>query len=111
MNKLNCCSLTNILFELFNILHQFMYLKYKDRSKSSKPHPEEVRETRLFFIVLQYNPPTHTHTPDIDPLGPAMLKHYNPIPGEDGIQILQKLLHSTQDLIIVSKMVGFEFRK
>ena len=44
-----------------------------------------------------------------------MLKHCNPITEEDGILVLQKLLHSKYDLIIVYKLadtqVGFEFRK
>lgn len=37
-------------------------------------------------------------------LGPMMLKHCNPIP-EGGILVPLKLLHSTYDFIIVSKMV------
>ena len=60
----------------------------------------------LFFCVVFFG---------IYALDPVILKHSNPITEEDDILVLQKLLHSTDDYIIVSRIVtmqvGFEFRK
>ena len=73
-----------------------------DRSKSSKLHPEGVREKSQFFHYF-FNTVPH----DIDWLGLVMLRYCC------GILVLQKT--PPYDLIHVFKMatmlVGFEFRK
>ena len=54
-------------------------------------------------------------TLDINGLCPTMLKHCNHITENDGIMVLQNLIHNTYNIIIVSEMatmnVRFEFRK